>query len=635
MQQFLRKCSFLEISTEFLFYAIIIFSVLIYGGITPFSLSVLESAIFILFFIFIAQTLSKEILVLVKFPFVPLILFLSLAVFQLFPLPPQLLNFLSPETASLYELSYSSATGWKSLSLSLGSSSETLIKVLCFFAIFLFAANFLDNKNKILRVVTVIVTLGFLLSLYGIILKLCLPGRMLSFSTFANRNHFAAYTELIIPLAISLSLVSKLQSIRIIFIFMASVMALAVFFSSSKAGIICVLIGFFVMLFTLSFKINIKKIIVAFIVLVIILLLFMIPADTDPAWIRLKTLSNPISAMGNRLILVRDSLRMARDFPVFGVGLGAFGDIFPKYYNASMGRRFLLSSNFAQNEPLQLIAEAGLLGFLFFLIFLFKLFKNSFVIWLKRKNPVTLYIGAGCCAGLISFILHSFFDFVMHVPANAVLFFIILAIFYRVARLPGQGGAEDYLNKVEVKFSKGTRKLLILILFVCLLWVEALIFKRYQAEKIFNRAGSENTSLKGIEQIFAYKKQIKELDVAISFNPLESKYYKRKADIFWRLSQLDDFMDDFKSLSLGLSKEECLALAVNLYKKAIMLSPANAGYHFQLGTLFDSLNQKDFALLEYKKSLALSPYHYKIRDFVNQYLEAYKSQIFPQPIDLY
>ena len=378
-----------------------------------------------------------------------------------------------------------------------------LLQVLSYFAFFVVALNYLDSIEKIKRIIRITVVCGFVVSMYGIIRKLSIPAdtwniphlKNLAFSTFTNRNHFAAYIEMIIPLAIALAFIERTKFLRLAFITAASVMSFALFLSFSRAGVVCFLISFIVMLVILNTKINIKKITTVLLALILIFVVLFLSVHTQEVLKRLGSLTNPLAAYGWRAVFIKDSLNIAKDFPILGVGFGTYGNIYQKYSTLKTSGGLFISNNFAHNEPLQLLVEAGLIGFLLILIFLFFVFRGSFKMWRERNNIFVVYLWPACCMSLIVASLHSFFDFTMHIPANAILFFLVLAIFYRVIRLPRHDEIADSYSRIEIKLTIFSRVIAIGLLSVSLLFIENLIVNRYRAKKIVDNLAKEVVSL--------------------------------------------------------------------------------------------------------------------------------------------
>jgi len=621
MQRLTSKFFTSNLPAVFILSGVILFSPLIYGSITVFPIFIIEASSCLLFLLFSINLLVKERIALIKLPFWPLALFFVLLIFQFLVLPDFILNFLSPSTGELYRSFSFARDTWLSLSICPESSLKMLLQVLSFVVIFVISANVLNNESKIKGIIIVVVICGFLFSLYGVILRLSVPSDGASFSTFVNRNHFAAYLEMIIPLAFILVFISRSKSVRLIYVFMAAIMILALFFTTSRAGIVCFLISFFAMFIILSRKVPIKNIVVAFIILISIFLVFFFSADITSILGRIDTLAHPLKAYGSRLTIIKDSLGMFKDFTFFGTGLGTFGDIYQKYKTVGIGWHYVTRNSFAHNEPVQLLVETGLFGVLFFSAFLFLMIRRSLFIWWDRRNPFVLYVAAGCFVSLLAAFLHSLFDFTLHIPANAIVFFVILAILWAAVHLKSQNPLKNSSSYYkEIRLSKSTRIILAGICFCVFMFMENLIFKRFRAEVLVNNIHENSTELDDLDKILAYKKDLKVIDSALKLNSMNSNYYRKKADIFLKLASVSNFGTNLDSLAIGASKQDCLILAVTFYKKAIQLNPANAEYHFQLASVTDILGERVYAAEQYKQACKLDPTNFKIEKFVKEYL---------------
>jgi O-antigen ligase len=147
--------------------------------------------------------------------------------------------------------------------------------------------------------------------------------------------------------------------------------------------------------------------------------------------------------VADRLSAARDALRMLKDHPLFGVGLGAFRVTFPRYQS----RVFDSYWGYAHNDYAQALAETGIAGGILVLAavctFFVELWKGLLRHIQTRRAPLHFGAALGCCGILI----HSFVDFNLHVPANALWFAICAAI----ATLPNQPA------RTEVSFARYER----------------------------------------------------------------------------------------------------------------------------------------------------------------------------------
>jgi hypothetical protein len=296
----------------------------------------------------------------------------------------------------------------------------------------------------------------------------------------------------------------------------------------------------------------------------------------DPIMKRMETLLDPGKALYGRSNIFKDTLNIIKDFPVFGTGLGTFSEIAEKYKTLKTYKMYV----FAHNEPLQLTAEMGLLGIGLIILFVFLYSKDLFSVWTKRHSPFAVYLTLGGVVGLFSVGLHSFFEFIFHVPADAVLFFIILALTYKIA-VVGESNSK-YCVSTEIRLSRAARISLICILVTSFLFIEYVIFNRCRAQLIFENIEQKN--LRGQHALM-------EIDKAIRFSPVNSLCLNKKGNL---LSEIEPS-----------SAEEC-------YKKAININPARADYHLDLGHLYVLIGRDDLAQTEFRKASLLDPQGIKV-----------------------
>ncbi len=130
--------------------------------------------------------------------------------------------------------------------------------------------------------------------------------------------------------------------------------------------------------------------------------------------------------VGGRLGAWTDAWRIARDFPLTGVGLNAFGEAMLDYQTDYTDRYHFAS---AHNDYAQLLAEGGLLVGLPILLTL-----AAFVRQIRRRfreaqdDTMTYWLRAGAVTGLVAIALQEVVEFSLQMPGNAVLFVVLAAI---------------------------------------------------------------------------------------------------------------------------------------------------------------------------------------------------------------
>jgi len=373
----------------------------------------------------------------------PIIIFIVLIIIQLIPFPASIVRFISPNTYKIYVESHklleASAMAEKSskpvysLSLNRNATKEELYKIISYALIFFLVINNTRSQRRLRRMIFAIVIFAFCLSIFGMVQKAYWNGKIYwfrelryggtSFGPYVNRNHYAGFMEMAIPLALAALVITKSINKKIILGFMASIMASTIFISLSRGGMLAFLGSMlFISLAFLMHK-TLKKhlsfiivLLIGIVFFIIYLQLFSIVAD------RLLTVIDPdeLSSL-QRFLVWKDTLRITADFPLIGSGLGTFKYIFPKYNTHYSEVVFL----YPENDYLQLLVETGIIGLLIvlwgLLSFLITIFRIA-----SKDNLFFFLMGS-----IIAILIHSFFDFNLHIPANAVIFSIIFGLTLR------------------------------------------------------------------------------------------------------------------------------------------------------------------------------------------------------------
>jgi O-antigen ligase len=145
------------------------------------------------------------------------------------------------------------------------------------------------------------------------------------------------------------------------------------------------------------------------------------------SWIGVQQVMQRFSQMqslevsfGKRTAIRQNTWRLFLDHPIVGTGLGTFQMVFPPYDTLYDGRVV----NNAHNDYLEALAETGVLGGAFCAWFvgwvLFTALKRVAVPGGAFGSVLNLSGLIACCGMLV----HSLVDFNLHIPANALLFFV-------------------------------------------------------------------------------------------------------------------------------------------------------------------------------------------------------------------
>jgi len=361
------------------------------------------------------------------------ILFLFYLVFQILPLPVDLLKFFSPEKYK-YLISLNSDFKFSSISLAPSNSFFQLLNF-CSLLILVFILKMIfyqeRHKNRLYLFLSFI---GFLSALIATFLYLSGNVDILSFKNynntsassgfFVNRGVFSIF--LLFCLISSLEYLGNSKNIKDNFITSVYVRLFIVFIA---IGLITTFsrIGNFLLLSTMLFymineifikkeKNNIFRNIILIIVLIDIFILG-IYFGSSRIIDRFSFLDNEFAEIANievnfsRFQVIKFALHQTYNYLFFGYGLGSFELLFQINY-PDLTNKY---ANYAHSDLFQFIGEFGLFGFALFFLSIFSFFlKTSYDL---KNNLLLFYL-----------IIILFFDFSLHIPFIQFLFVIFFLL---------------------------------------------------------------------------------------------------------------------------------------------------------------------------------------------------------------
>ena len=277
-----------------------------------------------------------------------------------------------------------------------------------------------------------IISFGFLVAVFGILQHLTFNGKLywfremryggIPFGPYVNRNHFAGFAELVIPVAMVPLVLGKVRRERWFAVGLLALLPLgALFLSASRGGIISLAAEFGLLMLLVALRRTGGKHVLAG--AVVLLFAFMLVS-----WLGVRQILERFSSMqslevtsGKRASMRLDTWHIFREHPWTGTGLGTLQTVFPAYetqYDAKV-------VNHAHNDYLEALAETGIAGAVCCVWFLGALFACSLRrLFLQDKSfSAALHLsGLVACTG---FLVHSLVDFNLHIPGNALLFFLM------------------------------------------------------------------------------------------------------------------------------------------------------------------------------------------------------------------
>jgi O-antigen ligase len=267
-----------------------------------------------------------------------------------------------------------------------------------------------------------------------------LPNQANPFGSFVNGHHFAALMEMTIGLTLGFLFSRTTEHVWRIFSGIAVfVMGIAIIFTSSRGGMLSLLavIGFGVAANVLQKPAhqmdlpdkgekNYRRIFLYLgggLGVILTLIAAALLLSGDQFLLRGTGLTGQGDISNGRFHFWQIAWRIFLDYPLLGAGLESFAYAFPNYDTWNGFYRV----EQAHNDYLQILAEAGILGFICVAAFIFLLFKQGLRIIRQSADSFRRDTAVGALAGCCGILVHSFFDFPLRTPAN-VFFFLTLAV---------------------------------------------------------------------------------------------------------------------------------------------------------------------------------------------------------------
>jgi len=355
------------------------------------------------------------------------------------------------------------------LSLDPHSTMLVIVQLSTLFVYFAATLVFVDTPHRLHVMVRTIMIFGFLLAIFGLTQSFTSPTKVYwmrelnqstAFGPFINRHHFAGYMELTISLPLGLLLAGSIdKEKRLLYLFIAGLMGVALVMTSSRGGIISLVAEIvFLVIVTAIWKnpgerrrgrsSRLKGVagrVALAGALIVGLFMGVILLGGEFSLNRFIDSVNTDDPTTGRAHFWSVTIDMIKANPVLGTGLGAYGVIYTRYDT----RNGLYRLEQAHNDYLQVFSDAGVVGATLALAFVVILFYRGFVRARSRddfRRGVALAALGGCFAVLI----HSFFDFTLHTTSNALLFLVLAAL----ATLNGR--VEDAPRRRRRRNSEGT-----------------------------------------------------------------------------------------------------------------------------------------------------------------------------------
>lgn len=304
------------------------------------------------------------------------------------------------------------------------------------------------------------------------------------------------------------------------------------------------------------------------------------------------SLPQPIkSAMGSRIIMWRDCLKIIADHPLLGTGPETFALIYPKYRSIDIihgeGGQFGRPDR-VHNDVLDLTICTGLLGLSAYLLMLFVfglVCLKTFVHHQEKLLPLGLF-----CGGVGYFVQNQTCFWIL--PSTS-LFFLIMGLSIIIQPQTREISlSKPVFNAIKI--------LLPLVSVVITLLLSKNTIAYYKADIEFKKGTTLYWAGAKIDASTYFEK-------AIELNPKERQYYEYL---------LHSYLDTVAESKNNVKK------AILAGQKVIGFYPQESIFRNLLASAYITNKQTDKAILQYQQILKLDPFFFDVRGkLANIYIE--------------
>ncbi len=446
---------------EWLLALVLIGAVLALGAVLPLAYSLVEVLVFLEALLYVArQTLRGKIQI--ELSLWPL-LFLLLVLVQTLPFPASWVLSLSPHRLPEFNLA-SRFLGARWLTLTI-YPHDTLLgaaKFLAYLVAFCLAVELFDTRREKGALVRALVFLAGFEGVYGIVQYLTGWQKIFTYTkefnlvqatgTYINPNHYAGLIELTLPFILAAAFYHfQLWSDRsfragepapeagggshgawaIFLLFWGVIAAVGLIYSRSRGGIIACLFSIIFMGLLAHLRTRQKLSSLAVVIFVLCVTAYGLWIGLAPVLAKFETLARGnVLTEGGRLGIWRDTLRLIRDFPWSGTGWGTFHVAFQQYQSSNLEYYV----DHAHNDYLEVASDVGFVGMLLLFVPIIFLWVQMVLSFLRDRRRFRRSVGLACVGSVLALLIHSFTDFNLQIPANALIFAVVLGIGYKAIR---------------------------------------------------------------------------------------------------------------------------------------------------------------------------------------------------------
>tara|TARA_Y100000296_G_scaffold37900_1_gene43853 strand:+ start:12805 stop:14133 length:1329 start_codon:yes stop_codon:yes gene_type:complete len=261
--------------------------------------------------------------------------------------------------------------------------------------------------------------------------------------TFANRNHMAGYLEIALALGVgfilanpthytgnlyqrTLQFISMLTSDKVVLRLLLAVIVIALVMTRSRMGNTAFFASMIatgaMALFFMRYKTR-STVFLLSSMLIVDMAIVGTFFGADDLFERLKETSQDTESRDE---VARDTFNIWKEYPILGTGSGTFTHVYPSLKSEDVVTSRIYNN--AHNDILQFLSEFGLPAFLVLCWIVGYALTNVVNAMRKRHSHFSKGIGFGSMMAIVALMIHSTVDFNLQIPANALMFMLVLAL---------------------------------------------------------------------------------------------------------------------------------------------------------------------------------------------------------------
>ncbi len=408
--------------------------------------------------------------------------------------------------------------------------------------------------------------------------------------TYICPNHLAGLLEMILGLLLARVALRRTRSSDIeggtlqkVFIVYAALMAIVgIILSISRGGWISTIVGLILLMFWGDWRLRLvwPRVVVASVGIAVLLFLTFNLDTVRDRFAQSVDKQDPKRdlTVGGRTVVWKSTLAMIGERPLWGSGPGTWQWFYPEHRDPTTQVQVL----FAHQDVLHLVSDYGLVGAALVIAILAGFFWHTIRLSRGANNSEQRSFAVGSGVAVAMMLVHSWLDFNLHIPANALLLVTIMGMTMGI-EVKGESSVRVPINLPYRIVSS----VLLMTLAFATVWYGAPIVLANR----FNSIGVD------AREVLRWEEAITHFRRAASHDAQFAEPHMWMGDIFSRQA-------DFRR---GAAREEAIRQAIDSFRQSLARNPRQAEVWLRLAYAYELADNRDDALKAHKEAIELDP----------------------------